>query len=210
MNGEHGMSGEIETIEDFRRREPNLVLAKKLKLGVWVLTVLIFALVGVMGRVTLPLPEGVDLTFLPMVNAIFNTGAALSLLGALFAIKAGKVLLHRKFIGMAFLLSALFLLSYVAYHFTSGETKFGDLDGNGLLSDAERLKAGGLRGIYLLVLLSHIALASLSLPFILMTFVYAATNQFLKHRKFARWVFPVWLYVTVTGPVCYLLLRPYY
>lgn len=200
----------ITEIQEFKKREPNLALLKTLKIWVWVLSVVVFGLIIVMGRVTLPLPEGVDLTFLPMVNAILNTGAAFSLIGALVAIKFGRVEWHRRFIGAAFLLSALFLLSYVAYHFTSGETKFGDLDGDGSLSDVEKAKAGGLRTAYLLILASHIILAAVSLPFILMTLVYAMTNHFAQHRKMARVVFPIWLYVAVTGPICYLLLRPYY
>jgi putative membrane protein len=98
----------------------------------------------------------------------------------------------------------------VTYHFTTPETKFGDLDGDGILSPAELAEAGTMRVVYLLILLSHIALAALSLPFILLTFVYGFTNQLAKHRRLARKVFPVWLYVAVTGPVVYLLLRPFY
>jgi putative membrane protein len=106
--------------------------------------------------------------------------------------------------------SLLFLLSYVIYHFTTPETIFGDTNGDKILQDAEREAAGAMRGVYLVVLLSHIALAALSLPFILLTFVYGRTNQFGRHRRLAKFVFPVWLYVAVTGPVVYLLLRPYY
>ena len=106
--------------------------------------------------------------------------------------------------------SLLFLLSYVTYHFTTPETIYGDADRDGVLQDGERAAAGAMRAVYLVVLLSHIALAALSLPLILLTFVYGYTNQFGKHRRFAKVVFPVWLYVAVTGPVVYLLLRPFY
>jgi putative membrane protein len=74
--------------------------------------------------------------------------------------------------------------------------------------EVERL--GGWRGIYLLLLITHISLAAVSLPFILFTFISGLTNEFARHRRMAKWVFPVWLYVAVTGPVCYWMLRPYY
>ena len=104
----------------------------------------------------------------------------------------------------------MFLLCYVVYHFTTPETKYGDLNGDGQLSPGELTEAGHARMVYLVLLLSHVLLAAVSFPFILLTFVYGFTNQFDRHRKLARIIFPVWLYVAVTGPVVYLLLRPYY
>jgi putative membrane protein len=96
----------------------------------------------------------------------------------------------------AMLLSILFLLSYVTYHVTTPPTSFGG--------------QGSIRTIYFLLLVTHIAAASFSLPFILFTFIAGWTNRFAAHRKLARWVFPLWLYVAITGPVCYWMLRPYY
>ena len=200
----------MSELERYRSREANLLLGKRLKVAVWVVTVLVLGLVGMMRRVTIPLPEGVDLSFLPAVHAVLNSLAALALIAGLVAILKGKPGLHRRFVSGALVLSGLFLLSYVTYHFTSGETIYGDLNGDGDLSDVERAAVGGMRTVYVVVLLSHIVLAALSLPFILMTFVYGYTAQFTKHRRMARWVFPVWLYVAVTGPVCYLMLRPFY
>ena len=177
--------------------EPNLRLARKLKIAIAVLTLLVWGLVGAMRRPEkIPLPDGVDLSFLPMVNAAINSVVALLLIVGLVMIKRGNVELHKRSISAAMICSALFLLSYVAYHFTNDETKFGG--------------AGAVRVVYLVILISHIVLASVSLPFILMTWMYSFTGQFQKHRAIARWVFPVWLYVAVTGPVCYLMLRPYY
>ncbi|NIP92397.1 MAG: DUF420 domain-containing protein, partial [Akkermansiaceae bacterium] len=117
---------------------------------------------------------------------------------------------HMGWIYAAMGCSLLFLLSYVSYHFTTPETIFGDTNGDRILQDSEKEAVGLRRPVYLVVLLSHIGLAALSLPFILMTFVYGCTNQFTKHRKLARRIFPVWLYVAVSGPVVYVLLRPYY
>jgi putative membrane protein len=176
---------------------PNEALAKKLRVVVWVLTIAVWGLGGLMRRPEkIPLPEGVSLSFLPPVHAILNTLVALFLVAALVMVKRKKIAMHRNFIAAAMACSAVFLLCYVAYHFTTAETKFGG--------------QGAVRVIYFVLLISHIVFAAVSLPFILQTWVYAFTNHFAKHRKMARWVFPIWLYVAVTGPICYLMLRPYY
>jgi putative membrane protein len=145
---------------------------------------------------TVKLDLGVDLHFLPPVHALLNTGAAISLLVSLQAIKSGNVDRHRAFNFIALGLSALFLLCYVAYHFTTEETKYGG--------------EGTMKLIYLLLLITHIFSAAVIFPFILFTFIRALTNQFERHKKMARWVYWVWLYVAVTGPLCYLMLKPYY
>lgn len=198
----------MNQLEEFQRRPANPALARKLTVVVWVLTAVVLGLVGVMRRVTLEVP--VDFGFLPPFHAVLNSGAAVALVMALVAIKAGKPALHRRWIHVALGCSLLFLLSYVTYHFTTPETIFGDTNGDKVLQPEERAAAGSMRAAYLVVLLSHIALAAVSFPFILLTFVYGFTNQFARHRRLARWVFPVWLYVAVTGPVVYLLLRPFY
>ena len=96
------------------------------------------------------------------------------------------------------------------YHFTSTEIRFGDTNFDGVVDEVEKVAAGWLRTVYLLLLITHVALAGLILPFILLTFNRAFTNQFDRHKKMARWVFPLWLYVAISGPICYLLLMPYY
>ena len=177
--------------------QPNLALGNQLKVVVWVLTVVVWILVGAMRRPEkIPLPDGVTLEFLPTVHAALNSLVAIFLVFALVTIKKGNVSLHRKAVSAAMICSAVFLLCYVAYHFTNEETKFGG--------------EGPIRIVYFALLISHIVLAAISLPFILLTWVYGYTNQFQKHRKLAKIVFPIWLYVAVTGPICYLMLRPYY
>jgi putative membrane protein len=163
-----------------------------------------------MRRVKIPLPNGMDFSFLPPFHAMVNGVTALILLAAFIAIKNKRVELHRKLVFTALGLSLLFLLSYVAYHFTTPETIYGDFNGDGILEDEERLAVGKDRVVYLALLLSHILLAAFSLPFILLTFIRAYTQQFDAHKKMARWVFPIWFYVAATGPICYLLLLPYY
>jgi putative membrane protein len=200
----------MSEIESFRDRDARKPLAKKLTVAVWVVSVAVLFLVGLMRQYKFDLPDGVSLGFLPPLHALLNSGAAFALLMAIFSIKGGKVLNHQRWIYMAMSCSMIFLLCYVAYHFTSPETIYGDLDGDGSLNESETEKAGGMRLLYLCILLSHIALAAISLPFILLTFVYGFTYQFEKHRAMAKMVFPVWLYVAITGPIVYLLLKPYY
>lgn len=186
------------------------MLAKKLNRWAWIISGVVLALVLVMRRVKIPLPNGMDFSFLPPFHAMVNGVTALILLAAFIAIKNKRVELHRKLVFTALGLSLLFLLSYVAYHFTTPETIYGDFNGDGILEDEERLAVGKDRVVYLALLLSHILLAAFSLPFILLTFIRAYTQQFDAHKKMARWVFPIWFYVAATGPICYLLLLPYY
>lgn len=174
----------------------NLPLARKLKIVAWILTVAVLGLVAVMRQIKLPLPEGVELGFLPAVHATLNTIVAILLVVALVMIKQKNVAAHRRSISAAMICSIVFLCCYVAYHITTPETKFG---GEGVL-----------RTVYFILLVSHIVLAAVSFPFILFTWIYGFTGQIQKHRSMAKWVFPVWLYVAVTGPICYLMLRPYY
>ena len=203
-------------MDDERRqwlsRAPQEALAKKLGIAAWVATAAVLILVGLMRRPELhiSLPAGVSLSFLPAFHAAVNALAAVALVGALVAVKQGRISVHRKFILAAMGLSVLFLLSYVAYHFTASEVSYGDADFNGTLDAAERAAVAASRPIYLALLISHIVLAGVSLPFILFTFIAGWTNRFAAHRRLARWVFPLWLYVAVTGPVCYWMLRPYY
>jgi putative membrane protein len=183
--------------QQYVQQSPNVGLGKKLTIVVWVLTVAVWGLVGAMRQPEkIPLPPGVSLSFLPMVHACLNSLVALFLVLALVMIKRNDVRMHKLFVSAAMICSALFLTCYVVYHFTTAETRFGG--------------EGAIKLAYLLLLISHIVLAAISLPFILLTWVYGFTNQFQKHRKLAKWVFPVWLYVAVTGPICYLMLRPYY
>lgn len=187
---------------------PDTALEAKLNKLAWALSGVVLLLVGVMRRVKIPSP--VDFGFLPPIHATLNAVTAVLLVGALVAIKRRRIDLHRNLIVASLGASTLFLLSYVAYHFTKTEVLFGDADHDGVLSAAERLAVAGVRPLYLVLLASHIVLAAAVLPFVLMTFTRAYTKQFARHKAMARWVFPLWLYVAVTGPACYLMLRPFY
>ncbi len=184
------------SLEETLQRRANLKLAGQLKVAIWIVTVVVLVLVGLMRQVKIPLPEGISFGFLPPLYSTINAVVALLLIVALVMIKRGNVAGHKLAINSAMIGSLLFLGCYVVYHFTTEETRFG---GDGVI-----------KVLYLSLLGSHIVLAATSLPFILLTWSYGMTNQFEKHRRMAKWVFPVWLYVAITGPVCYLMLRPYY
>ncbi len=186
-----------QTRSDFRQLAANEPLGKKLVIISWILTFAVWVLVGMMQRVSLPIPGNIDLSILPAINAVLNTLVAICLIAALAAVTMmDRVDLHKKLINTAVVLSILFLLSYVTYHFTHGEVKYG---GTGLF-----------RTLYFFILISHIVLAAVSFPFILLSLSYAISNQFGRHRRLVRIAFPMWLYVAATGPIVYLMLRPYY
>lgn len=173
---------------------PNTGLEKRLNIIAYIVSAVVLFLVVMMRRYKIDL--GIDFGFLPPFHATLNAITAVILVFALYYIKNGQVEKHRRAIYLAIGCSALFLLSYVLYHFTTPETRYG---GEGIM-----------RTLYFVLLISHITLAALIFPFILLTFIRAYTGQFARHRKMARWVFPIWLYVAITGPVCYLMLLPYY
>ena len=171
-------------------------LSRKLKIISWILSSVVLLMVFFMQKVSYDLPEGWSTMFLVPFHASVNALVGVLLIISLVAIKAGRVRLHRSTMVAAMAFSVVFLLSYVAYHMTNEPTKYG---GEGVL-----------RLIYFLLLISHIIFAAISLPFILFTFIAGWTNHFEAHRRLARWVYPMWLYVALSGPVCYLMLKPYY
>lgn len=169
-------------------------LAKKLNIVAYLLTAAVLTLVGVMRRVKIDV--SFDTSFLTGVNAGINIVTTILLLVALWFIKQGNIEAHKKTIYAAMTTSALFLLTYVVYHFTNDETSY--------------CKEGTIRSIYYFILASHVILAGVIFPFILFTFIRAYTNQIERHKKMAKWVWPLWFYVSVTGPVVYFMLKPCY
>jgi len=200
----------IEEHRQWLARPAKDELAKKLGIAAWIVSAAVLILVVLMQKIKLPLPDGFSFSFLPPVHALLNSLVAMCLVGAFATVKRGKIALHRNFIFAAMGFSVVFLLCYVAYHITSTEVKFGDANGDGIVDAAEALAVGSTRGFYLFLLITHIVLAGVSLPFILFTFISGWTNRFQQHRRLAKFVFPMWLYVAVTGPICYLMLRTYY
>lgn len=151
--------------------------------------VVVAVLFGVKVDVELPI-------FLPPIYATINAITAIVLVVAVWAVKNGNIKLHKKLMKTAILLSVLFLIFYVAYHMTSDSTKFGG--------------EGTLKYVYYIVLISHILLSIIVIPFVLITFVRGITNDIEKHKKIAKFTFPLWLYVAITGVVVYVMISPYY
>jgi putative membrane protein len=130
---------------------------------------------------------------LPALNAGLNSVSALLLLVGYVCIRKGNVAAHRNCMVAAVVTSALFLVSYLTYHFyTESLTRF--------------VEPAWFRPVYLVILLTHTVLATVLLPMVLVTLYRAMRSQFDKHRRIARWTWPVWMYVSVTGVLIYLLL----
>lgn len=139
---------------------------------------------------------GFDLHILPKFHAILNGTVAFLLSLSWYFIKQKKVKAHQLCNVTALVLSAMFLVSYVTYHSLTEPTRYG---GEGLL-----------KAVYLFLLLTHIVLAAVILPLILFTFLRAFSGRFDSHRRLARWTMPLWLYVSITGVIVYLMISPYY
>jgi putative membrane protein len=188
-------------------------LRKNDKRAYWIigiLSVVVFGAVTALGRFKLNVQPGFDVHVFAKINAVINTLVALLLVGGLIAIKNGRYKLHKRIMIGAMALSVLFLVSYIAHHLLAGEARFGDINHDGSVSADEKLAAGGLRTIYLLLLATHIILAAFILPFILLTAYRALIAEWPAHRKLAKYTWPLWLYVAITGPIVYLLISPYY
>ena len=189
------------------------VLQKNDKKASWLITIfsiIVFAAVVVLSKFKLEVNLGFDVHLFAAFNAVVNSAVSILLLMGLVTVKIRKYKLHKGIMMTAMVLSILFLVSYICHHLFAGETKFGDLDHNGVLSDAEKAQAGGLRTFYYIILITHIPLAAIILPFILFTAYRALVAEWPGHRKLARITWPIWFYVAVTGVLVYFLISPYY
>lgn len=168
--------------------------SKGLKYGIWIFTVVVYALVVSLHY--LPKPDVIPpfTKDLPLFHALLNGACFVLLIASLLAIKNKKVALHKALNTTAMILSVVFLLSYVLYHATNGDTSY----------------EGDFSVLYYSILFSHIVLAGLSLPAILFAYYRAVIGDIEKHRKIVRYTYPVWLYVALTGVLVYLFLKPFY
>lgn len=173
-------------------------------------SVVVFAAVSVLGRVTIPASLGFDVHLFAKANAVINSLVVLLLLCGLVAVKTKHYFLHKRIMLTAMFLSILFLMSYICHHLFAGEARFGDTNHDGVLSESEKANAGSARIIYYFILGTHIPLAGLVLPFILFTAYRALIGEFDKHKKLVRITWPLWFYVAVTGVVVYVMISPYY
>jgi putative membrane protein len=138
----------------------------------------------------------VNVTFLPKLHALLNSLTAIALVVGFSFIRKVNIRYHRFAMVTAIVLSAFFLISYVTYHYQAAPTRFGG--------------EGTIRGIYYFILLTHIVLAAVIVPLVLLSVYFAISNQLARHRRIARWTLPIWLYVAITGVVVYFMISPYY
>lgn len=157
------------------------------------LSIILPLAVAALFKVKIP---GYDFSFLPPIYATINGLTAVCLVLAVMAIKNGKRVLHERLIKVCMGFSVIFLVMYVLYHMTSETTYYGG--------------TGVMKGIYLFILLTHIVLSVIVIPFVLFTYVRALAGNFPRHKALAKYTFPLWLYVAVTGVIVYLMISPYY
>lgn len=183
---------------------------KKAKLYIFTVSFVVLAAVALLSKFKLNVDPGFDVHVFAMINAIINSCVMLLLgAGLVTALKKMHVW-HKRIMLTAICLSILFLVSYIAHHVLAGETKFGDIDHDGILSDDEKFRAGTMRMAYYFILLTHIPLAAIMLPFILFTSYRALTGEYAAHKKLVRFTWPLWFYVAFTGIMVYLMISPYY
>jgi len=177
---------------------------------IWIISIVAFLAIAALPSVKLNAKLSFDPHVFATFNAIVNSCVALLLIAALIAVKSKKYILHKKIMIAAIILSVFFLISYVFHHLLSGETKFGDMNHDGILSPYEKALAGSLRYVYYFILITHIPLAAIVLPFVLFTAYRALSGDYEKHKKLVRVTWPLWFYVAITGVAVYFLIRPYY
>jgi putative membrane protein len=169
---------------------------KQARLLILTVSFVVFAAVVFLSKFTLQVDLGFNVHVFALVNAVINSMVSVLLIWALIAVKGKNYELHKKLMMGAMVLSVLFLVSYICHHLLAGETKFGG--------------TGTMKGIYYFILLTHIPLAAIILPFILFTAYRGLTGEFAKHKKLAKYTWPLWLYVSITGVLVYLFISPYY
>jgi putative membrane protein len=175
------------------------VISKNDRKAQWMIglfSLVVFCAVVLLGKVEIKVELPFDVHVFARVNAVINSLVAILLAGALFAIKKGKPLLHKKMMLSAMVLSIAFLISYILHHLFTGSTEFGG--------------QGWIRNLYYFILITHVFLAAIILPFILFTAYRALIADWPQHKKLARLTWPIWFYVAVTGVVVYFMISPYY
>lgn len=177
---------------------------------IWIVTAVVLTVVVILKIVPPPQPRPSFIYLLPHIIGGINAACSVLLILSLIFIKRKNIQAHKITNVITFILSALFLVFYIVFHLYEKDTKFGDIDHNGFLSDPEKAAVGITRIIYYVILITHIMMAVIVLPLILISFLRGFSMQIERHRKIVRWAYPVWLYVAVTGVIVYLMISPYY
>lgn len=169
---------------------------KKAGIIIILLSVIVFVAVAFLSRVELKVDLGFNPHIFAQINACINFTVSILLVAGLWLVKAKKFVAHKRVMLGAMVLSSLFLVSYIAHHLFTGSTTFGG--------------EGYLKYVYYVILITHIILAGIILPFILYTVYRGLTGEFSRHKKIGKLTWPIWFYVSVTGVVVYILISPYY
>jgi putative membrane protein len=177
---------------------------------IWIVTAVVLLVVIALKLVPPPQGRPAFIYMLPHIIGGINATCSVLLVISLIFIKRKNIQAHKVTNVITFILSALFLVFYIVFHLYEKDTRFGDIDHNGILSAGELAAVGAYRYVYFFILITHIILAVVVLPLILISFLRGFSMQVERHRKIVRWAYPVWLYVAVTGVVVYLMISPYY
>ena len=170
--------------------------SKRLNLIITIISIALPIIVAILFGIRIEVDLPFDVHILPAINAILNGSAAVLLIAALIAVKQKNIKMHSTFIYTAMGFSLAFLLIYVFYHISTDSTKY--------------CGQGGIRYVYFTLLICHFLLAIIQAPLVLFAFLYGYTGQVERHKKLVKFSYPVWLYVSVTGVICYLMISPYY
>ncbi|MCB0700765.1 MAG: DUF420 domain-containing protein [Chitinophagales bacterium] len=169
---------------------------KQARLLIYVVSFVVFAAVAILSRVQLKVDLGFDVHVFATINAVINSIVSVLLVAALVAVRRKNYVQHKNIMFAAIFLSIAFLVSYILHHLLAGDTVYGG--------------EGAIKYFYYFILITHIFLAAIILPFILFTAYRSLTGQYDKHKKLAKYTWPLWLYVSITGVVVYLFISPYY
>lgn len=167
---------------------------KTLDRWAWILSIALPLIVAVLFGLKVDINYPFNVYILPMINAILNGLSTITLIGALVAVKQKNIKLHSSLIYVTMAFSVLFLVGYVLYHISAGHVAY----------------QGEWGALYFPILITHIALAAVQPSFVLFAFVYAYTGRYEKHKKIVKFAYPIWLYVAITGVICYLMIAPFY
>ncbi|WP_256002056.1 DUF420 domain-containing protein [Pedobacter deserti] len=177
---------------------------------IWIVTAVVLLVVIALKLVPPPEAKPSFIYILPHLIGAINATCSVLLVVSFIFIKRKNIQAHKVTNVITFILSAIFLIFYILFHLYEKDTRFGDVDHDGLLSATELAAVGATRYFYFFILLTHILLAIIVLPLILISFLRGFSMQIERHKKIVRWAFPVWLYVAVTGVIVYLMISPYY
>lgn len=175
-----------------------------------IFSAIVFIAVTILDRITLEVDLGFDPHIFAGLSASVNSVVSILLIVGLYFVKQKNFEAHKKTMLLAMGLSVLFLVFYIAHHLFAGQTRFGDINHDGELNTIELEAVGNLRIVYYFIISTHIMLAGIVMPFVLMSAYRALTGEWPRHKKLVRYTFPIWLYVAVTGVVVYWMISPYY